>query len=257
MFIEANWPLDKNSVAAMHSTRRGGYSALPYQSLNLGYHVNDAKQDVDKNQQKVQKILDLMFPLQMVQQVHASTVLELKQPLYRTLDEMGKTVSYQDLPRADALYTRVRQLPLCILTADCLPIFLVNKACDEIAVIHGGWRSLSQGIIRNTLAIFHAKPRDIIAYMGAAIGAQKFEVGMEVKQAFTAVDARLATAFVQTDYSDKSLADLYRIGKLLLRASGVERVYQRDFCTHTDEDLFFSYRRDGVTGRMGNVIWLL
>ena len=257
MFIQANWLLDKSRVAAVHSTRKGGYSALPYQSLNLGYHVNDSKQDVDKNQQKVQKILDLVFPLQMVQQVHGNTVLELKRPLYRALDEMSKTFSYQDLPRADALYTRVRQLPLCILTADCLPIFLVNKVCDEIAVIHGGWRSLSQGIIRNTLALFHAKPWDIIAYMGAAIGAQKFEVGMEVKQAFMAVDARLATAFVQTGHSDKSLADLYKIGKLLLQASGVERCYQRDFCTHTDEDLFFSYRRDGATGRMGNVIWLL
>ena len=249
MLIEANWPLSQNKVGAVHTTRRGGYSQAPYHSLNFAYHVGDQRHHVDKNHNKVRQILQLKLPLHMVEQVHGSNCIEINQPY-----SVRKA-----LPQADAIYTTTRGMPLCILTADCLPIFLADKTCSEIAIIHAGWRSLAQGIITNTLDHFKADPSNIAVYFGAAIGPQKFAVGQEVKQAFTAIDTKLEDAFIVQDQATvaKYLADLYRIAQILLQNHGITQFYSRSLCTYTEPELFYSYRRDHITGRMANISWLV
>ena len=222
----------------------------PYESLNLGDHVGDDMARVIQNREKLASILKLSCPLQTVRQVHDSHVFTWHQPV----DALKK-------PEADAIYTRRRNVPLCILTADCLPIFLINKNCDEIAVIHGGWRSLAKGIIAGTLDCFQSATRDILAYLGAAIGPEHFVTGAEVRQAFIAVNGQLADAFtiknsVPAQTAHKNMANIYQIATILLQARGVEQIYQHHYCTYRDAAQFFSYRRDGVTGRMGSILCL-
>ena len=251
MFIAANWPVPAAQAGAVQTTRYGGYSLPPYASLNLGDHVGDAIAHVQHNRKLVQTQLNLALPLQTVHQVHGHQVIRLDQPVGTT-----------HKPEADALYTRVRQLPLCMLTADCLPIFLIDRYGHEIAIIHGGWRSLAQGIIAHTLACFDSAPKDMLVYMGAAIGAKQFVVGEEVRQVFTAQNTALGLAFTaQHDTAtahtvSKYFADIYAIATMMLHAQGITQIYRHDYCTLSDADLFFSYRREQTTGRMGSIIWL-
>ncbi|CAN0511753.1 unnamed protein product, partial [Scytosiphon promiscuus] len=145
-----------------------------------------------------------------------------------------------------------------VQTADCLPVFLASKEGAEIAVVHAGWKGLASGIVENTVAAMTTPKERVVAWLGPAIGACHFEVGSEVRAAFLASDALsgLERCFAKATKADKYMADLYGIARMKLEALGVHSVSGGDSCTHCDEDKFYSYRRDGVTGRMLNAIYI-
>ena len=157
--------------------------------------------------------------------------------------------------QADAVYSRVAGQVCAVMTADCLPVLFCSLAGDEVAAAHAGWRGLCAGVLEQTLAQFNAAPASIIAWLGPAIGPQQFEVGEEVKQAFINIDPVSASAFVPS--GTKYLADIYLLAHLRLQAAGIHAIYGGDRCTVSEKQQFFSYRRDGITGRMASLVWLI
>ncbi|MGO2010688.1 MAG: peptidoglycan editing factor PgeF [Pseudoalteromonas sp.] len=240
MNLTPTWPAPQN-IGALSTTRKGGDSQPPFASLNLGLHVGDNPNTVNSNR----AVLTAQLPALPVwlNQVHSGDVINVDK-------HFDKTCLYD----ADALFTRVKNQPLAIMTADCLPILLATRCGSEIAAIHGGWRGLSAGIINNTLAQFSVERADIIAWLGPAIGAGNFEVGSEVKAIFEAEHSSHQAAFI-AEPNDKFLADIYSIAKQQLNLLGVKDVFGGEYCTVSQSELFFSYRRDGQTGRMASVIW--
>ena len=157
---------------------------------------------------------------------------------------------------ADASYTNEPNRVCVVTTADCLPILLCNKQGTYVSAIHAGWRGLSNGIIEATVNTLRLPAGDLLVWLGPAIGPKKFEVGQDVYDAFVLKHKESAAAFVPISQS-KWLANLYELAKIRLRLQGVLNIYGGDFCTHTEEDLFFSYRRNKAqTGRMASVIWI-
>ena len=239
--ILPDWPMPV-TVKACSTTRDGGISEFPYDSLNLGTHVGDIATSVVANRQSLVKQAGLPQMPVWLEQVHGTRVLHLD----------GKTVS--DI-QADAVYSRVTGQVCAVMTADCLPVLFCSSAGDEVAAAHAGWRGLCAGVLEQTLAQFNAGSSSIIAWLGPAIGPQQFEVGEEVKQAFIQIDAQSAAAF--TPSGSKYLADIYLLARLRLQAAGIHAIYGGDRCTVTEKQHFFSYRRDGITGRMASLIWLI
>lgn len=141
------------------------------------------------------------------------------------------------------------------MTADCLPVLFCSLGGDEVAAAHAGWRGLCTGVLEQTLAQFNAAPSSIMALLGPAIGPQQFEVGEDVKQAFSDIDAQSATAF--TPSGSKYLSDIYSLARLRLQAVGIHAIYGGNHCTVSEKQQFFSYRRDGITGRMASLVWLI
>lgn len=239
--ILPDWPMPA-TVKACSTTRYGGISEFPYDSLNLGTHVGDIATSVVTNRQSLVEQAGLPQMPVWLEQVHGTRVLHLD----------GKTVS--DV-QADAVYSRVSGQVCAVMTADCLPVLFCSSAGDEVAAAHAGWRGLCAGVLEQTLAQFNADPSSIIAWLGPAIGPQQFEVGEEVKQAFIQIDAQFSAAF--TPSGSKYLADIYLLARLRLQAAGIYAIYGGDRCTVTEKQHFFSYRRDGITGRMASLIWLI
>ncbi|MCQ8877807.1 peptidoglycan editing factor PgeF [Pseudoalteromonas shioyasakiensis] len=238
--ITPTWQAASN-IGALSTTRIGGLSSAPYASFNLGLHVGDDEQTVLANRERLATHLPAK-PI-WLNQVHSSDVV--------IVDEAFDKAHLSD---ADALYTRLALQPLAIMTADCLPILLSSGCGQEIAAIHGGWRGLNSGIIANTLAQFTTPLDKVIAWLGPAIGADKFEVGAEVKSAFCQQSAEHLHAF-QAIESGKYLADIYMIARSQLKQFGVTHISGGEYCTVTQQEQFFSYRRDGRTGRMATLIW--
>lgn len=241
MLITPDWP-DMPGVLAFSTTREGGVSAPPYDSLNLGAHVGDDEQSVLANRAVLQQQLQLDTPPAWLNQVHGTRVVEL--PL-----------APGDIPDADASYSRTAGDICLVMTADCLPVLLRSKHGDEVAAAHAGWRGLVNGVLEATLAQFDCPASDIQAWLGPAIGPRAFEVGAEVRQAFVEVQPEADKAFVKA--GDKYLADLYQLARLRLEAKGITQVFGGQHCTHSEPQRFFSYRRDSVTGRQASGIVIL
>ncbi|AJJ62138.1 purine nucleoside phosphorylase YfiH [Yersinia aldovae] len=239
--ILPNWPMPA-TVKACSTTRYGGISEFPYDSLNLGTHVGDIATRVVANRQSLVEQAGLPQMPVWLEQVHGTRVLHLS----------GQTIS--DV-QADAVYSRVAGQVCAVMTADCLPVLFCSLAGDEVAAAHAGWRGLCAGVLEQTLAQFSARPSSIIAWLGPAIGPQQFEVGEEVKQAFIQIDAQSTAAF--TPSGSKYLADIYLLARLRLQAAGIHAIYGGDRCTVSEKQQFFSYRRDGMTGRMASLVWLI
>jgi len=163
--------------------------------------------------------------------------------------------SYATTMVADAAYTHAAGVVCSVMTADCLPVLFASRAGDEVAAAHAGWRGLCAGVLENTVDAFSAKPADILAWFGPAIGPLQFEVGMEVREAFVAIDPAASHAFQPK--GSKFLADIYHLARLRLQACGVNNVYGGEFCTVTNSTDFYSYRRDVTTGRLASLIWLI
>ncbi len=216
-------------------------SLPPFDSLNLGDHVGDIPNAVSENRQRLEALAQLPQQPVWLEQVHGTDVLQL----------VGDKIHNR---QADAVYSNQIGQVCAIMTADCLPVLLTNQAGTEVAAAHAGWRGLCHGVLENTINQFISPANEIIAWLGPAIGAEKFEVGKEVKEAFVNQSSDLTSAFVP--YNDKYLADIYLLARKKLRAAGVTKVYGGDFCTVTDENRFFSYRREGKTGRMASLIWI-
>ena len=234
--IIPDWPAPAN-VKAIQTTRKGGFSVAPYDSFNLGAHVQDDPLAVTKNRQ----LLSQYLPSEPVwlNQVHGIKVIDAT-----------KATCAQD---ADASFSQNKNVVCVTMTADCLPVLLCNKQGTAVAAIHAGWRSLCDGVIEATIKSLGQASEDLMAWLGPAIGPKAFEVGSEVRAAFVAQDVQAEQAF--SPVGDKWLGDLYLIARQRLNKQGVTQVYGGGECTFSNPSQYFSFRRDGVTGRMANMIW--
>lgn len=243
-----DWPAPAN-VHAVVTTRGGGVSQPPWDSLNLGLHVGDDPAHVQANRARLLYALDRMAPAatpQWLEQVHGTAVVEA---------DPDPSRRQANTPRADAVYTQAARLPCVVMTADCLPVFFCDRAGTRVAVAHAGWRGLCDGVLEATVATFPVAA-GVLAWMGPAIGPDAFEVGEEVRAAFLAHDAAAVPHFRPSPNAGRWLADLYGLARLRLEKAGVAQVAGGGLCTFSDGARFFSYRRDGRTGRMASVIWL-
>ncbi|MEI8594840.1 peptidoglycan editing factor PgeF [Photobacterium sp. Hal280] len=240
MWMTPDWPAPAN-VKAISTTRFGGISQGPYAGLNLGDHVGDEPAAVAHNRQWLQQQLGLAHAPAWLSQTHSTIVLDLQGPLTQ-------------IPHADASVTRENGIACTVMTADCLPVLLCDRQGTQVGAVHAGWRGLADGIIEQTVACFAQAPNQLLAWLGPAIGPQAFEVGGEVRAQFLADDSAAESAFLPK--GDKWLADIYQLARLRLHRLGVTQVFGGSECTVSDASRFFSYRRDGVTGRQASLIWL-
>lgn len=245
--ITPDWPAPAN-VRSYISTRAGGVSASPYASNNLGLHVGDDPEAVAQNRAQLSDKLGLGRTPQWLEQIHGVKVINVK------TDGVVRT--------ADGSYTNQSAQPCLVMSADCLPILLCDKQGTEVAALHCGWRSLAKGICARGLQKFSAKPGDILAYLGPAISQARFEVGVEVLEAFFKAARnqqhadQIAAAFISAPRPLHFYADIYALARAELTALGVTAIYGGDYCTYGEEARFYSFRRDKVTGRMASLIWL-
>ena len=241
--ILPDWPAPTN-VCAAQSTRAGGVSPAPFNSLNLGTHVGDKPLWVQTNRERLAACLNLPSEPVWLEQVHGTRVLSLP--------------ANTDNLTADAVVTRTPGQVCAVMTADCLPVLFCDQAGTVVAAAHAGWRGLASGVLEATLQAMAVNPATVLAWMGPAIGPAAFEVGGEVRDAFISHSPLAADAFVaHGDPSDnKWLANIYHLARLRLAAAGVTHIYGGEYCTYTDAQRFFSYRRDRETGRMASLIWL-
>ncbi|VAW83778.1 FIG00003370: Multicopper polyphenol oxidase [hydrothermal vent metagenome] len=239
--IEPDWPAPAN-VRAFSTTRLGGVSTSPYDSLNLATHVGDDPRQVAENRYCLQQQLALPSAPAWLNQVHGIDIQPLSEPLSAPVDADGSISDQQGLVCA-------------VMTADCLPLLLCDRAGRRVAAIHAGWRGLCCGIIEKSIQQMAVPAEQLLVWLGPAIGATAFQVGAEVRDAFIAHDASASQAFVQQD-QQHWLADLYQLARQRLLSQGVDAIYGGDYCTFQQRELFFSYRREGVTGRMASLIWL-
>lgn len=157
---------------------------------------------------------------------------------------------------ADGVFTSEPKQVCMILTADCLPVLVCDREGNHAAAIHAGWRGLASGVIENTINAMGVNPQTLMAWLGPAIGPDKFEVGADVFQAFTEHDPASQSSFI-AHAPDKWMANLYQLASLRLNKLGIDKIYGGEYCTHSQKDLFFSYRRDHLPiGRMASVIWI-
>lgn len=240
-FIIPHWPAPAN-VKALQTTRSGGISRGPYDSLNLGEHVQDDPLAVAHNRQ----LLSPYLPSEpvWVNQVHGVEVID--------------AAKSGCLENADGAFTTQADVVCVTMTADCLPVLLCDKAGTVVAAVHAGWRGLCDGVIEAAIAKMLVEPADILAWLGPAIGPNAFEVGNDVREQFMQKDAQAISAF--KSHGDKWLCDIYTLAKQRLVSAGVKAIYggsvNEEFCTYTDAERFFSFRRDNLTGRMASLIWL-
>ena len=245
-FHPANWPAPKH-IKALTTTVDGGVSQGVYQSLNLGLHVEDEAALVTKNRALLKQQLNLPNSPVWLNQVHGTDIVELTGQ---------QSTSEQPLSDADGSYTRERNVVCGILTADCMPVFLTNKAGDRIAVLHAGWRGLADGIVEKGVKKLACPVDSIIAWAGPCIGSNAFEIGDEVRQQLGGADSSYFLSEKSSPEQIKWYADLYSLTKERLLNVGVTRFTHSRACTYTDKDSFFSYRRTGQCGRMASLIWM-
>ncbi len=243
--IKPDWPAPP-SIVAFTTTRSGGISEGPYASFNLGHHVGDNPSHVNQNRQMLINSIKLPHEPIWLNQTHSKIIINL--------DDLNNQSSETTLPNADGSYTTRPQQICAVLTADCLPVLLCNRTGTEIAAAHVGWRGCLAGILSEAVKQFRSQPSELMAWLGPAIGPEAFEVGPEVFEAFTDRHPKNKSAFIpQTN--GKYLANLYLLATLELNREGVTAVYGGDYCTYTDEGMFFSYRKSGGnTGRMASII---
>ena len=234
-----DWPSPKN-VKACYTLRSGGVSKVPYDSLNMGDHVGDAMDDVMANRVRVNTLIKQPY-ITWLKQVHGVSVVEAF-CTHRPIE-------------ADACFSRQANQVCSVMTADCLPVFFCDQQGAQVAVAHAGWRGLLQGILQQTVNTFD-DVSCVMAYLGPAISQQAFEVGSEVRDAFLSRDHTLRPYFISAGIPEKWMVDLYGIARIILTNMGVTAIYGGTRCTYTEADAFFSYRRDGITGRMAHLIWI-
>ncbi|MGZ8271485.1 MAG: peptidoglycan editing factor PgeF [Methylophilus sp.] len=235
--ITPDWPAPQH-IKSIQTTRVGGVSRAPYESFNLGDHVKDNPHHVAQNRQ----LLNAFVPTEPVwlNQVHGVRVID--------------AAMSSCLESADAAYTTKTNVVCVTMTADCLPVLLCDKQGKVVAAVHAGWRSLCDGVIEATVKAMKVDAASLIAWFGPAIGPNAFEVGAEVRAQFVAQDKNAEYAF--KPLGDKWLGDLYQIATQRLHQLGVLGIYGGGECTYSNQEKFFSFRRDGDTGRMATLIWI-
>ena len=244
--IVPDWSGPAN-VTAFTTTRLGGVSQPPFDAMNLGLHVGDDEESVIENRRRLQQSLGLPSQPHWLNQTHSTDICAINQ------DHNGAV-------NGDGSYTEHTDTVLAVLTADCLPIVISDSKGTQLAVVHAGWRGMANGIIENAMEHFGAGG-DNHAWLGPAIGAQRFEVGDDVLDVFTQQDKRHREFFRPVDKPinkpGKYMADLYAIARAKLMLTGCSSVSGGNHCTFTESKLFHSHRRDGTkSGRMATVAWL-
>lgn len=234
-------------VVAWMSDRQGGHSAAPWGTLNLGRHVGDDPECVDRNRANAE--VRMGMPVLYLDQVHGTRVHHARpEDLHRPP------------PTADAVWTEFPGLGLAAQVADCLPVLLASVAAGppRVGAAHAGWRGLRAGVLEALVRALRddggVAPGHLQAWLGPCIGPRRFEVGPEVREAFLEDDAEAAVAFIPVAGSDRWLADLRALATQRLKAVGVTRITASAACTVDEAARYFSYRRDGQTGRMAAII---
>lgn len=246
-FIEPEWPAPAN-VLALCTTRRGGCSVAPYESFNLAHHVGDSDSSVAANRACLAAALPAGAELSWLSQVHGTVVV--------AAGHSGHN------PEADAQWSRDPLAVCAVLTADCLPVLLCSAIGDVVGAAHAGWRGLLAGVLEATVGAMDTPPGQLLVWLGPAIGPAAFEVGSEVREGFrdraspSALSAIEACFVSHPDRPGYWFADLYALARVRLGALGVTRIFGGGLCIHGDSERFFSYRRDGQTGRMASLILL-
>ena len=240
-FVRPNWSAPEQ-VQGFTTTRHGGVSTGPYAALNLALHVEDDPGKVAINRERLCHDAGLPHAPRWPQQCHGTRAVNAA--------ELNDDTAVP----ADAVYAAAPGLVCAILTADCIPLIVCSLAGDEVAVIHAGWRGLLDGVIENTLSLFAATPAQTIAWIGPGISARAYAVDDAFRARFIASDPNYAAIF--SARGDQLYADLPRLAEMRLVAAGVGRISRYPGCTYGEPERFFSYRRDGVTGRIATCAWL-
>ncbi len=250
--ISANWPAPPN-VRAYSTTRTGGFSQGNYAGLNLGDHVGDSLESVTKNRNALKRSLNWNFSPVWLQQTHGTyckylSKNKVNQALNRGSSQVEATI------KADASYTDETHQICAILTADCLPILLANQQGTWVAACHAGWRGLADGVLQNTIKSYQGHFSELIAWIGPAISQRNFEVGEDVLQCFVSKDSSMKVLFQEND-NLRYQFDLIGAAKKMLAQFSIA-TYGGEYCTYAAPQSFYSYRRDGQTGRIASLIWL-
>jgi len=275
-WITANFPyLAKSSadkVGAITTTRENGVSLAPFNSFNLATHVGDNLTHVLSNRAILREELcstnksnnhskehnHKQSEPYWLEQTHSVKVLELPQKYFHEC-------ATNKVPEADASFTQQPQVTCVVMTADCLPLLIVNRDATEVAAIHAGWKGLALGIIEKTISAMKSSNEQLHVWLGPAIGPNAFEVGEDVRQEFIQQSDSYSPCFSAKQSEStktklieerKYLADIYSLAKVQLNALGVTYISGGEYCTYSQSDLFFSYRREGQTGRMASLIWI-
>jgi YfiH family protein len=240
--IEPDWPAPSN-VRAVVTTRHGGVSIGPYASLNLAQHTGDCRERVAANRQRLCEAIGVNAVCWLHQQ-HGIEVVA------------ASAATVAATPAADAVFCHGDGPACAILSADCLPVLLCSRDGRTVAAAHCGWRGLANGVLAAVVAALTLDPGQLLAWLGPAIGPRRYEIGDDVRSALQArTDARGLTDVCRPSAPGKWLLDLYGVARAQLAALGITDVHGGDFCTY-EERRFYSYRRDGVTGRMASLIWI-
>lgn len=240
-FIVPDWPAPAN-VRALVTTRQGGVSQGAYASFNLADHVGDDPQAVAANRKLLrERVPGLPADPLWLKQVHGTTCVEVE------ISDSGV--------EADASSASTPGSVCAVLTADCLPLLLCDREGSVVSAVHAGWQGLAKGVIEAAVNSLDVPAKNLLAWMGPAIGPQAFEVGADVRDQFFLHDAAAAKAFTSIA-NGKWLGDIYLLARQRLEALGVTQLYGGGECTVTDAGPFYSFRRDKTTGRMASLIWL-
>lgn len=239
--IRPDWPAPPR-VRAACTSRGGGVSTGRYAGLNMGRSGGDDAAAVSENRRRVQAALGTPGEAYWIRQVHGARVVRMP-------DDAPE-------PEADASYSLTPGVVCAVQAADCLPVLFCDRAATVVAAAHAGWRGLCGGVLEATVAALPVPPAELLAWLGPAIGPEAFEVGEDVREQFLAADAEAALAFRAGNAAGKHYADLFLLARQRLRRAGVTQVYGGGLSTHADPRRFYSYRRDGITGRMAALIWL-
>lgn len=229
------------------TSRRGGVSEPPFDSLNLGRHVDDDPRAVEENRQRLSETCGHDLRFAWLSQVHGTRCVDA-----------AEVVDGDRIVEADASFTTEPGVACVVMTADCLPVVLFDRRGSVVAAAHAGWRGLVDGVLESTVDAMGCDPSQLVAWMGPAIGPEKFEVGPEVREQFLDADPGAERCFAPSPFNpdDRLVADLYELARRRLRRRGVPAIAGGGACTFSDDARFFSYRRDGKTGRMATLCWL-
>ena len=243
--ITPNWSVPVH-IHAYSTTRLKGFSENNYHGLNLGGHVEDDPETVEQNRLQLCQSLQINAPLDWLKQTHSTNLATLP------FDQHKLNQAF------DASWTAEKQKVCVVMTADCLPVLITDQKGSFVCAIHAGWRGLCDGIIeksiRNICQQHSIKSESLLVWLGPCIGKMAFEVGSEVRDEFIAENPLALEAF--TIHKDRYLANLQQLARLRITPFNVAEITASEHCTYSEPDLFYSYRRDGVTGRMASLIWI-
>jgi hypothetical protein len=234
-----DWPAPAR-VTAWVTERAGGASSGSYSALNLATHVGDAPERVAENRAILSAGVRLPSEPVWLEQVHGTNVLDLDR---------------DHVAPADGAVTSRAGVVCAVLTADCLPVIFASRDGGRVGVAHAGWRGLLNGVLPAAVRALRTPPQDIVAWLGPAIGAESYEVGAEVRDAYLARDRHADRAFTPNERG-RWQADLYALARASLARAGVGAVHGGGFCTYREAHRFFSHRREAPCGRFATLVWL-